>query len=312
MDGPRVSVVLDYSNWRPPSPQALAAHGVVGVVAYIKPARFGWPKAIKKSEDVALDAAGIARAYNYENNPGDWRTLNGSVTGAEAATAMLELGHGNDVPVYVSFDEEIQPAQFEAAAVYFRAFFAACPHPRGAYGEGALIEYLAAHAGLVYGWESESTSFPGNNAPTPHTVLVQHYGQQLPGLPGAYDVNTVINADWGQYPRPAAPKPPVPPKPKVPVRYDPPINVLGGIRASLSVDGGELLIGPLGHLYALDGAKNMGGPIDQNGNPKPYWIGKQVRDLVAPNDAEKNAGKHYTVLSTDPAPNNRFAYPESS
>lgn len=107
----------------------------------------------------------------------------------------------------------------------------------------------------------------------------------------------------------SAPPAPVPPPIvwKVQPMYNPPINVLGGIRASLPLGGGELLAGPMGHLYALDGAPNRGGPIDSNGNPKPYWGNRQVARLELPNAAEKAAGKVYTVVAND---GNRYAYPE--
>lgn len=205
-----MTIVLDFSNWRPSSPQALKAAGVDGEIAYIKPMRFNWPKAIKPAELAANIAAGVATAFNYENNPGDWRggAAAGTNNGAEAAEAMRELGLGPDVPLYVSFDEEIQPAEFPAAEVYYKAFVAACGHPiMGGYGENDFTEWLAAHDGLRYGWESESESFPGNDGPKAHTVLVQHFGEQVPGLPGAYDVNTTVHDDWGQYPRPTAPAP---------------------------------------------------------------------------------------------------------
>jgi hypothetical protein len=207
-------IVLDYSDWRPPSPQALKAAGVTGVMRYIAPAVWGWPKAITPGELAGLIGAGIAVGFNFEKNPGDWRGGHGAgmVDGSSAAQAMRELRLGAEIPVFPSFDEEVMPGDFPTAVAYEQGFHEQCGHARGAYGEGALLEALA----VTFGWESESTSFPGNQSPTVHTVLVQHFGQQLPGLPGAYDVNTVVKADWGQYPRPTAPVPPKPSPAPVP------------------------------------------------------------------------------------------------
>jgi hypothetical protein len=103
---------------------------------------------------------------------------------------------------------------------------------------------------------------------------------------------------------------PMPPTPVAHARYNPPVSVIGGIAASLPLGGGELVIGPLGHLYAFDGAPNLGGPIDaKTGQPKPYWVGHQVKDLVLPSDADrhKQPSVKYVVIDQHDA---RFMYPE--
>jgi hypothetical protein len=203
-----MSTVLDYSNWRPPSAQALKNAGVVGVMRYIAPAAWAWPKAITTHELTDLHSAGLQVGFNFEKNPGDWNSgyTGGTQNGVAAATAMKELGIPTSIPVFFSYDEEIAPGSFPAVANYHRGCRDAMQgRPADAYGEGALTEYLAGQGLLVRGWQSESTSFPGNSVTQPHTVLVQHYGQQVPGLAGDYDVNTIIKTDWGQYPSPVSP-----------------------------------------------------------------------------------------------------------
>lgn len=208
------NIVIDFSNWRPSSPQALKKAGVVGVYRYLMPASRGWPKAITKAELDGYLAVGLQVAFNFETSTDAWRHgYDGGVAdGTLAGTAMRELGLGSAVPVAPSFDEFIRPNDFPLAADYARGFQRACGHEANAYGEGALIEYLAAQGLCNQGWLSESTSFPGSAAPTPHTALWQHYGRVVGGLPGSYDVNEVIKPDWGQYPRPTVALP-VPPKP---------------------------------------------------------------------------------------------------
>lgn len=215
-------IVLDYSNWRPPSPQSLLSAGVVGVSRYIAPQAWGWPKAVTPSELAGLLAAGVQVALNFEAGQADY--LGGFNTGVNhahaIATALAELGVHSDTPVYVSIDTNVAVSGFGTAESYLSGLKQVLgPRPLGLYGEGALIEDCVAKGLVVYGWESESTSFPGNNQLTPHTVLVQRFGESVPLAGANADVNHVVKPDWGQLPRPA---PPGPPPPKVPQQYNPP------------------------------------------------------------------------------------------
>lgn len=215
-------LVLDYSDWRPSSANALKTLGVVGVARYIAPKAWAWPKAITPYEETVLQVAGLARAYVFEANTQDY--LRGEARGAgqgmAARTAMQELGHGPEVPLYLAIDTDVPAANYGLALDYVRAFHQECGQVLlGLYAQGDLIELAVAAAGVTFGWQSESRSFPGNAAPTPHTVLRQNYGEQLTNFPGAYDENDVLALDWGQWPRPstAPPPPPVimPPAPHV-------------------------------------------------------------------------------------------------
>jgi hypothetical protein len=199
-----VAYVLDYSEWRPNDVHAMRATGVVGVVRYIAPASWAWPKAITLGELDGLLGAGIEVAFNFERNPNDYvgGFSAGNANGIAIAQAMHELGLASDQPVLVSYDTDIPVSQFPLCADYHRGVIAGCGghRPIDGYGENALLEYLAQLGLLTRDWMSESQSFPGNQFPSPHTVLQQHYGLQVPGLPGAYDVNTIIKPDWGQTP----------------------------------------------------------------------------------------------------------------
>lgn len=200
--------VLDYSNWRP----AYLPAEVVGVVRYIAPRAWGWPKAITKSELADLLHAGKSVAFNFEMNPNDYQAgfEGGHKNGMAIKTAMDELGMPIEVPVFVSYDTYVPRGAFLTCEEYHRGVITGViGRPIDAYGENDLIEYLA-NKGLVdRGWMANAKAWPGNSTPTAHTVLQQYYGRQLPNLPGAYDVNDIVNADWGQYPRPTTkPKPP--------------------------------------------------------------------------------------------------------
>lgn len=267
----------------------MKAAGVTGVIGYIKPARFNWPKATKPAELAAIVGAGLAFAANYENNPGDWRGgyQAGRQNGAEAAEAMAELGLPLDVPVYVSYDEEISPSSFGLAGEYLRGFKETCHRNVGIYGEGALIEAM----GVQYGWLSESTSFPGSQSPTPHTVVWQHYGQQVPGLPGAYDVNTIHQGDWGQYPRPNVSPAPAPVPEKVKPMYSPAL-VVAAVLQDPKTKAALAGVAPDGSIFAWGIEFRHG----MNGNPN--FAGRQAARLEFPNAAEKAAGKLYTIIDT--------------
>lgn len=196
-----MTTVLDYET-PPASPQVMMAHGVIGAVCYIAPAAWGWPKAITPPQLRANIAAGFLTAFNFEKNPNDYTAgfAGGVTTGQDIEIAMRELAMPITQPVYVSYDTDIPASAFTLAADYHRGVRSVCKNRTvDMYGENALVEYLAGLGLAQRGWMSESGSFPGNAAPTAHTVLQQHYGQTIAGLGGSYDVNTVIKSDWGQY-----------------------------------------------------------------------------------------------------------------
>lgn len=157
-----------------------------------------------------------------------------------------------------------------------------------------LVAWGFEHGWWPLGFTGGHRDASGNSTACPG----EHLEAKLPAINAL-----AVSIHNGSVTRPA-PKPPVW---KVTPMYNPPIDVLGGIAASLSLDGGTLLIGPLGHLYALDGARNLGGPIDAKGNVKPYFAGKQVAKLERANTQETAAGKVYTVIAVDAS---RYSYPE--
>lgn len=280
--------VLDYSNWRPSSPQQLKNAGVEGVVRYIAPASWGWPKAITASELAGLEAAGLGVAFNFEAGTSDYTggTSKGSQQGQQAAQAMHELGLTNDVPVYLSVDTDVPQSNFGLALSYIKAFHQACGHVPGLYGEGALIEFAAGAGFCRYGWESESKAFPGNSSPTPHTVLVQQYGQQVPGLPGAYDVNQPLAADWGQRHAPA----PVVVE-KVRQQLSPPLTMLPWVAVWKNPDGSvKAAVADNGDVYAF-------------GVPYRQW----------PTKATDFAGRHAATIGQAPGlPDGRYVITATS
>jgi hypothetical protein len=208
-------IVLDYVS-QPADFPTMKARGVGGAVVYVAPAAWGWPKAVTPAQVRAAEAAQFPLAFNFEQNPGDYLGgyTKGLTHGTNIAQALGELGLAPDQSCYLSVDTEVPAQNFPTAGDYFRgAAAAAGKHPLDFYGENLLGEYLV-QAGLVSRlWMSESTGFPGNQAPTAHVVLQQRYRWPVSNLPGGYDVNTVLQSDWGQHPRPVSPNP-TPPNPQ--------------------------------------------------------------------------------------------------
>lgn len=203
-----VALVIDYSNWRPPGGAAeLKAMGVTGVVVYIAPAAWNWPKAIKPLELVDLVMHGISYTLVFEINTSDY--LGGAATGQQhgqwIAQALADLNQPAGTPVYIAIDTNVLPANFSVAEAYLNGIKSVVPNtPLGLYGNGGLIEDVATKGIVVYGWESESRAFYGNGSPTLHTDVVQIFGETVPGLAGSYDVDHTLVQDWGQMPRPTA------------------------------------------------------------------------------------------------------------
>lgn len=198
---------VDYSFSRFTVAQLRAA-GVTVVCRYLT----GSGKAISAQELAADLFGGIAVVLVFEvgANDASGGFAAGAANARAANAALLALGLPLSTPVYFAADTDYpNPA---AALPYYQGIASVRPgSTNGCYGEAALIDLLFADGLAGFGWESESTSFPGNGALSPHVALWQKVsGAPLPGT----DLDVVEKADFGQLPRPSAPKPlPQPPPP---------------------------------------------------------------------------------------------------
>jgi hypothetical protein len=297
-----MGVVLDYTS-QPASFSEMKAHGVEGAVVYVAPLSWGYTKTINLAGVQAAAAAKFLLTWNFEQNIDDYLGgyTRGVAHGAAIEQALNELQIPWNQSGYLSIDTSVPPDKFPLADDYWRGAQTATRRPiEGCYGTSALAMYLASKGRIKRHWRSGSHGYYGNGSDCSITVLDQQVGGHVGGLGGSYDVNTIVKPDWGQFPRPTT-------EPTVTSRYPTPINVIGGIAASLPLHGGEVLAGLFGHIYALDGAPYEGAPAG-----KPYWANRNVHDLVLPDAAEAARGNIYTVIGFVPGASqlSRYAFPK--
>ncbi|SOD72710.1 hypothetical protein SAMN05892883_2061 [Jatrophihabitans sp. GAS493] len=161
------------------------------------------PHAYTKAKVAKIHAEGKGVLLNHERLPG--QLLGGAAAGVQAAkdgmAAAVALGAPTDgtVAIHNSVDVSVPAAQgvtpqfksvgsaFDSIKSIYAGKFLA-----GAYGEGALIDYLAATKRIqVKGWLSGSKSFPGYNRASPNVGMYQLVGTDIPGT----DKNIVTDAE---------------------------------------------------------------------------------------------------------------------
>jgi hypothetical protein len=191
---------VDYA-WARPTIASLQAAGVTAVGRYIGPS--GWGKTITQPEYDALVAAGIEVFLVFEQGADDGSTgYDNGVANGQLAAQWIPKGYTG--PVFVACDSDIDP---NVALPYVQGFSSVFgPGRTGVYGEGALI--VLAHdsnAALVGGWQSASTSFPGNATTTPDTSIQQGFGGPVDGS----DADTIVRPLIGvPVPTPSSPQSP--------------------------------------------------------------------------------------------------------
>lgn len=212
----------------------LKAAGVSAVARYLT----GAGKAISGDELAADLRGGLAVCLVFENSADD--ASGGFAAGAANAraanAALLALGLPLSTPVYFAADTDYpNPAD---ALAYYQGLASVRPGvTNGCYGEAALIDLLFADGLAGFGWESESTSFPGNGALSPNVAL----WQKVDGAPlSGTDLDVIEKADFGQLPRPISPAPsPTPPGGNV-MAVSPIIEFKPGQLDAFQVAGGVL------------------------------------------------------------------------
>lgn len=272
----------------------LKAAGVNAVVRYLT----GPGKAISGEELAADLFGGLQVALAFENQAtdanGGYQT--GAVYAAQANAALTALSLPVSTPVYFAADTDYpNPA---AAVPYYQGIASVRPGAaNGCYGEAKLID-LCLQAGYVhYGWESESSSFPGNGALDPNVALWQRWsGAPLNGT----DLDDIEKADWGQLPRPT-------PQPvKVPIVLN--IKITGNIADILeSPDGGCWVLGTDGGVSTAHLTPNgPEAPFRGSAAGQAYFAGRTAAQLVPYTDPHGVHG--YTIIDTA---GEKYSYPTS-
>lgn len=192
---------VDYSFSRP-SIESLKAAGATAVGRYVGPS--GWGKTITQAEYDALVAAGIEVFLVFEENADDASGgYNAGVTNAQLAAQWVPQGY--TLPVWAAADTDYQPGPpLDTANEYVHGFSTVFgPSRTGVYGEGALIDAAKASGwALAGGWQSSSSSFPGNATTSPNTSVQQGFDGPVPGT----DADTIVRPLIGSpIPTPSSP-----------------------------------------------------------------------------------------------------------
>lgn len=196
---------VDFSFARYTAAQCKAA-GITAVGRYLT----GPGKAISEVELAGFLFGGIQVWTTFEVNATDASggSALGEQYGAEANAAWSALHQPESNPTYFAADTDYSNP--EQAVPYYQGLAQArSALTNGCYGEGDLIDLLFREGLIGFGWESESTSFPGNANQSSNAAIWQKVnGAALPDT----DADVLLRVDFGQLPRPAPPKPnPLPP-----------------------------------------------------------------------------------------------------
>jgi hypothetical protein len=196
---------IDFS-WARPGVPALGGAGIKAVGRYLT----GPGKAATFAEIASYDSAGIVSWFVAENaaNDSDSGHSGGILMAAAAAFAVADVigaTAGAVQPRYFAVDENIDPANpahfgaLQRCIGYFVGISRVTdPALVGAYGNGALLNYLGAVGLASWFWQSSSSSFAGNGSTIPAAHIRQGFGGPLPGT----DADALLQGDVGQFPRP--------------------------------------------------------------------------------------------------------------
>lgn len=198
-------IAVDFSDTHPTIAELQANH-VNAVGRYIGcPA----PKGITLQELQAYRAVGIVVWFVFEdlaNDPTGGAPL-AEYHANQVFTSLGQLGLPYTQPVYYNAgDNALTWEQSPGLASYFQGLkdrYIWSPTSVGAYGNGQVLSFLL-YVGLAhFAWQSSSTSFPDNAATIPQANI-----RQVPpanGISPLYgtDLDQLMKADIGQYPRPS-------------------------------------------------------------------------------------------------------------
>lgn len=210
-----VVLVADYSFARP-APSLLAQH-YSAVMRYVLGSS---GKRITRAEFDDLRAEGLGVGIVAEG--GTSNVLDGAgqggVDGVLAHTQATAAGFPADRPIYFAADTDVPDSEWPTVAAYLDAARVLSGRPvQGIYGGAGLVQAMLDGGHAEFGWVTNASSWNhGHAAPGAH--LQQHVGGTVAGC----DDNTVLQADFGQFPPPEAPPAPTPDPPPPPEEEDMP------------------------------------------------------------------------------------------
>jgi hypothetical protein len=200
--------------WARPTTAQIKATGAHFVARYLSPDS---TKNITAAEVKDYAANGLAVVVVWEASAG--RMLGGYAAGqADAHAAEVQraaVGLPADQVIYFACDFDAQGSQYHTVNEYLRGVNDTIGLDRtGVYGGYYVIENVfSAPARARYGWQTVAWS---NGHRSAHAAIYQD-GSTLLG--GIADRDTAETADYGQYPRPSASKPPAPTPAPVPATF---------------------------------------------------------------------------------------------
>lgn len=192
--------------WARPTVAQILATGAVGVLRYFSTDS---TKNLTAAEVTAYHAAGLGVADVWET------TATRSTQGYQAGVDDANLAEGQRAadglpagsPIYFATDTD---TDWASVADYYRGTHDVLGNltsgvPRTSVYGGIRVINGAYGAGYRILWQTDAWS---GGQLSPHAVLYQGGGTVLGGNA---DINQILAADWGQYPRPTPPVPPAPP-----------------------------------------------------------------------------------------------------
>lgn len=208
---------IDYAFSPHPPIAALTAAKVSFVARYLSayPANDTNGKNLLAGEKNALLAAGIAIVVVAEEGAGRMKSGHpaGVTDGTHARTVTKALGMAT-IPVYFACDFDATPADQIAIDAYLDGAASVIGHARtGIYGGYWPVKRALDDGKATYAWQTVAWS--GGQWDTRANL---RQGLQITVGGVTVDVDHAMTADFGQWPRPAAPVPP--PRPVVEVTTD--------------------------------------------------------------------------------------------
>src|SRR5580765_5028749 len=134
---------------------------------------------------------GLTFLLNWEWQKGSWLegAAGGARDGAEARRQADAIGYPADAICVQSVDTDALPSQYPIAAEYQASFNRLYGRgPQGAYGEGALLDFLLDRKLIRVAWQTLAVGWGGVSA---RAQLVQTSNF------GTYDVNVPRGGWWG-------------------------------------------------------------------------------------------------------------------
>jgi Domain of unknown function (DUF1906) len=194
----------DYA-WTHPSVAALKAANVKFVCRYLSNDP---TKNITASELSALRSAGILVVFNWEAGAEDMVLgFNEGVAEAKTSQAMVSALGAADAVIYFSADFNALGAQVADCVAYLRGVNSVIGKARtGVYGDYNVTQACMSAGVVSFTWGTPAW----DGDPSSWMVNLYQYGSGSIGNV-TVDLDAAYGSDFGQWPRPAPPRPPVGP-----------------------------------------------------------------------------------------------------